>query len=421
MHSTVAIPTVMFLPFFVLLMSIAILPLAAPHFWEKNRNQALVSGVLALPVLIFLVLNYGRQLNHALEEYLSFIILLAALFIITGGIVITTRWQGTPGLNTAVLLTGAILANFIGTTGASMLLIRPLLQMNRERQSVKHLIVFFIFLVSNIGGALTPLGDPPLFLGYLRGVPFGWNLQLLPHWLVGVGVLLGLFYGWDCRQCRREGKTVKKVERFTTETVRVAGGINFLFLTGVLAAVFFQFPAGFRELTMVAMAGLSWVVTKKEMREINQFSFHPLIEVAVLFAGIFITMVPLMMLLETHGAAFGITKPGQYFWLVGGLSSFLDNAPTYATFFALAENVTRTIGSQGVAVIAGVRSDLLVAISCGAVFMGANTYIGNGPNFMVKAIAERQGFKAPHFFEYLAYSGLILIPLFGVVTWLFFR
>lgn len=417
------IPLYLCLPFVAILLLIAIMPLGFPHFWEKNRNKAIVAAIVSIPVLIFLIVKSPASLGHTLEDYISFIILLASLFIISGGILIQGDLKASPFVNTIFLLIGAVMANVIGTTGASMLLIRPFLSTIRERKHIKHIPVFFIFIVSNIGGCLTPLGDPPLFMGYLRGVPFTWTFRLFPIWLFAVAVLLITFYIWDSIAYRKETQKDIKLDIKNKAPLRITGKINLLFLLGVIAAVFFQALAPYRELVMILMIGLSLGFTKKELRVENKFTYGPIIEVAILFAGIFITMVPLLILLETKGASLGIVKPWQYFWFSGGLSSFLDNTPTYVTFASLGAGVTKAIGNGGFPIVhgIGVRQDLLMAISAGSVFMGANTYIGNGPNFMVKSIAEEQGVKVPHFFGYMAYSICILIPLFAVTTLLFFR
>jgi Na+/H+ antiporter NhaD/arsenite permease-like protein len=293
-----------------------------------------------------------------------------------------------------------------------------MLRTNSERKITGHIPVFFIFVVSNIGGCLTPIGDPPLFLGYLRGVPFTWTLSLVPEWLVALGIVLTVFYIWDTRAYRHEAPEDIKHDIVDVQPLGVSGKINLLFIAGVVLSVALQAPAPYREMIMIAMAISSLVFTKKDFRERNRFTYHPIIEVAVVFAGIFITMVPILTILHVKGASLGVTKPWQFFWVTGGLSSFLDNAPTYLTFFSLAESVTPGMGGD---LVAGVNVDLLRAVSCGAVFMGANTYIGNGPNFMVKAISNEQHIKAPHFFGYMAYSGLILIPVFVIVTLIFFR
>lgn len=417
-----SVPLYICLPFVIILLSIAIMPLTFAGFWEKNRNKAIVAAVVSVPVLIYLLYHAPRELLRTFEEYLSFIVLLASLFVISGGILIKGDLRATPLTNTVFLAIGAVIANLIGTTGASMLLIRPLLKTISERKHTIHIPVFFIFVVSNIGGSLTPLGDPPLFLGYLRGVPFPWTFRLFPLWITAVGALLAVFFIWDSCCYKKEAQPSLRLDQKRRERLHFSGLINLAFLAVVVLTVFFQVPGPYREIIMVTMIVLSLVCTKKELRAANKFTFGPISEVAILFAGIFVTMVPLLQLLEIKGASLGITKPWQYFWFAGGLSSFLDNAPTYLTFTSLAESVTRSLGSAGIPIIPGigVRQDLLMAISAGAVFMGANTYIGNGPNFMVKAIAEEQGVKVPHFFGYMLYSGFILIPLFIILTFLFF-
>ncbi|MBI3537389.1 MAG: sodium:proton antiporter [Chloroflexi bacterium] len=408
------------LPFIILLLLIAVMPLRFSSFWEKNLNKAIVCAIIGLPMFFFLLVNFPIELRRALFDYVSFILLLAALFVIAGGILVTGDLRATPRINTAFLLFGAVIANLIGTTGASMLLIRPLLRTISERKFTRHIPIFFIFVVSNIGGSLTPLGDPPLFLGFLRGVPFNWTLNLFPIWIVTLAIVLSAFYFLDVRNYRKE--TPQDIQRDERAVVplRVSGKINLILLLVVILAIFFQTPAPFREIILLAMLLLSLRVTRKETRAQNKFSFAPIVEVAILFAAIFVTMVPVLLLLEERGAQLGLTHAWQFFWITGGLSSVLDNAPTYLTLVSLAEGVTRNLGAGNFEIVAGVRADLLRAISCGAVFMGANTYIGNGPNFMVKAIAEEQKINMPHFFEYLFYSGAVLLPIFFIITILFF-
>ncbi|HEX3045961.1 MAG TPA: sodium:proton antiporter [Bacillota bacterium] len=419
MHEKLTIPVFVYLPFVILLLIIAILPLFRCHFWEKNRNKAVITAILSIPVAWYLLVHFPQELAGRLEEYVSFILLLASLFIISGGILVTGDLRATPKNNTIFLFLGAVLANLVGTTGASMLLIRPLFKSISERKHIYHIPIFFIILVSNIGGSLTPLGDPPLFLGYLNGVPFLWTLKLFPIWLTAVSLLLGLFYIWDRICYRKEEQADRETDNRATAPVRISGKVNFIFLIGIIITVLLQIKSPYRELIMAGMIGLSLQLTPRETRRRNGFTFHPILEVAVLFAGIFITMVPLLILLDAKGAGLGVVKPWQFFWLTGGMSSFLDNAPTYVSFAALAESVTKSAANH-LPVVAGIREDLLIAISCGAVFMGANTYIGNGPNFMVKSIAEEQGIKMPHFFEYMLYSGVILLPVFLLLTFLFF-
>jgi Na+/H+ antiporter NhaD/arsenite permease-like protein len=427
-------------PFVLLLLAIAVLPLVAGHFWHSNRNKAVVSALFAAPVAVLMLYlgatkdaRYTHLLVHELEEYGSFILLLASLYTVSGGIVLKGDIQGKPLTNTGFLAFGAVLANLIGTTGASMLLIRPVLRINQERKNTRHLPVFFIFVVSNLGGVLTPLGDPPLFLGFLKGVPFFWTLRLWPHWLLTNALVLLIFLIWDTRAYRRERPEQIAEDVRRIEPLRVRGLYNLLFLAGILAGVLLQAtnfhnwlsqhfdcpdPQFFKlggTLLMAAMAFASWLSTPRPLRKDNGFTWGPIIEVAVLFAGIFVTMVPALNLLAHLGQKEVISQPWEYFWLTGLLSSFLDNAPTYVSFAAMAAR-----NPEDFSQLATNSPELLAAISCGAVFMGANTYIGNGPNFMVKAIADEAGARTPSFFGYMLYSGLILLPVFGLVTVVFF-
>ncbi len=413
-------------PFVLLLLSIAILPLAAGHWWHDNRNKALVAFPLAALVAVYL-LTLGEPgvhaLLHELAEYFSFIVLLWSLYTISGGIVVEGDFRGTPSNNTLLLALGACLASFIGTTGASMLLIRPLLRMNRGRLRVAHLPVFFIFLVSNTGGLLTPLGDPPLFLGFLKGVSFFWTLQNLKYeWLIVNGLLLVIFFVWDTRATRGDERPPTAAD---AKPLRLRGLLGFALLAGVLGAVVSKGsltgtalePYFLPEIAQLLLGLVSLTVTSQELRQANRFSWVPIVEVAVLFIGIFVAMVPALERLKLHGDKLGMTEPWQYFWLTGGLSAFLDNAPTYLTFGTLAAGP----GAADFSVLMSAeKENVLAAISCGAVFMGALTYIGNGPNFMVKAMAEEDGYAMPSFFGYLGYSILILIPLFILVTFVLF-
>lgn len=436
------------LPFVALLGCIAICPLFFAHWWEKNKNKAIVIALLSIPLALILIsidLNWAHDLFEKVKEYISFMCLLGALYIISGGIYVKGSLNGTPLANTGILALGAIIASIIGTTGASVLLIRPLLRANQTRQKKAHIVVMFIFVVSNCGGLLTPLGDPPLFLGFLKGVPFEWTLQLWPQWLLVNICLLAIFMIWDQivfnqEEKYRAGSQLEEVMKH--EPIGIQGGLNFLFLAGIVATIFLTGKLtkgdprfwGISEAVMIALALAAYFTTAKECREKNKFTFAPIIEVAVLFIGIFITMAPALQILNSWGkqerdvlgVAFGMKEAWQFFWASGALSSFLDNAPTYLTFAATAS------GMQGIAVgdgpylkelVEGAKAapQLLAAISCGSVFMGANTYIGNGPNFMVKAIAEENGVKMPSFGGYMVYSGCILIPIFIMVTFVFFR
>jgi Na+/H+ antiporter NhaD/arsenite permease-like protein len=408
-----ALPFYTVLPFVFMLLAIAVFPLWIPHWWESKRNKLLVACVLGLPVLVLYVMRRPTALVGMGEEYVSFIILLAALYVVSGGVRLHGDLVATPLTNTGFLTVGAVLASVVGTTGASMLLIRPLLQTNRERARVKHTVIFFIFIVSNVGGMLTPLGDPPLFLGYLQGVPFTWTFRLWPAWLLMVGILLLVYFVWDSTQYARERPEAIRRDRARVVPLRVRGGLNALWLAGVVLAVaFLREPA--REVVMLALMAISLWRTPRDIRRANGFTASPILEVAVLFFGIFLTMIPALELLHTRGHALGVRQPWQFFWAAGALSSFLDNAPTYLAFLALGQGLGLP------ADVVGVPGAILAAISVGAVAMGANTYIGNAPNFMVKSIAEEAGVKMPSFFGYMLYSGLVLIPLFVVVTFLFF-
>ncbi|MFT6816574.1 MAG: Na+/H+ antiporter NhaD/arsenite permease-like protein [Myxococcota bacterium] len=427
------------LPFAGLLLSIALMPIFAEHFWHKTQNQLLVAVGWASPVfayLIYLLLtdehglayaaNHG--LAHAIAEYVSFIALLGSLYVISGGILLRGDLQAKPTVNTTFLLIGAVLANVIGTTGASMLLIRPMLRTNADRKHVWHIPLFFIFLVSNIGGALTPIGDPPLFLGYLRGVPFFWTLFNLWHiWLPVILVLLVMFFVLDTIMYKRESPEDLKRDDGNVEPLGLEGNLNFLLLGGVIAAVLLLSPdsehPGFRdyyvrEIAMFGLAGISMALTSRSIRERNKFEWGPIAEVGALFLGIFVAMIPATALLQVHGTTIGLSEPWQYFWATGGLSAFLDNAPTYVTFASLACS-DPTIGCTAEALgplASGPSAEILVAISLGAVFCGAGSYIGNGPNFMVRAIAESSGYKMPSFFGYVGYATVFLAPVFILVT-----
>jgi Na+/H+ antiporter NhaD/arsenite permease-like protein len=399
------------IPFALLLLAIAVLPLAAPAFWEHNRSKGLVAALLSAPIAAWLLLSAPAALWHSAQEYISFLALLGALFVVTGGIHLEGDLLASPGRNTLLLAFGGVLANLLGTTGASMLLIRTVLRSNSQRENVEHLPFFFILIVSNCGGLLTPLGDPPLFLGYLRGVPFAWTLRLLPIWLFAMSWLLGVYYFLDRSAYRRE--TRSHIERDQREQVPVSllGVRNLPLLLGVVGAVLL--PTPYRELTMLALTVISLVVGPKTARAANDFSYGPILEVAILFAGIFVTMIPALALLEQHGAQLGLSQPWHYFFASGALSSVLDNAPTYLTFLSAAQG----LGLENQVV--GVPHAYLAAISVGAVFMGANTYIGNGPNFMVKAIADTSGYRTASFLRHAAAALLVLAPVYvAAALWL---
>ncbi len=436
-HEPLDLPPWSVAPFVLLLLCIAVLPVAAEHFWHQDRNKAVIVALLAAPVVLYLgylQLATGRgtldPLVHELAKYASFIVMLGSLYTVAGGVVIRGDLRPTTLNNAVILALGALLANLIGTTGASVLLIRPFLRINAARKNNVHLPLFFILLVSNLGGCLTPLGDPPLYMGYLNGVPFTWTLQLWPEWLFVNGVVLAVFAAGDVLALRRESPPPAPAGQ--GEPVRIDGKINLLFLAGIMLAVLASadwFPPKMDrlwevcggEVVMLAMAALSLYFTPRALREANRFTWAPITEVAILFAGIFVTMVPALDLLEAHGRALGLTQPWQFFWVTGLLSSSLDNAPTYLAF------ATMAAGSSDFGVLVANQAPgmdgpmVLRAISCGAVFMGALTYIGNGPNFMVKAIAEQAGYRPPSFFAYTLLAGAVLLPVLVLATLLFFR
>jgi Na+/H+ antiporter NhaD/arsenite permease-like protein len=434
------------LPFAGMLLSIALVPLMAPAFWHHHYGKLTAAWGLAflLPfAAMFGPVSAASELVHALlAEYIPFILLLGALYIVSGGIFIRGNLHGSPGFNTGLLAIGTVLASFMGTTGASMLMIRPLIRANDNRVHKTHLVVFFIFLVSNVGGSLTPLGDPPLFLGFLQGVSFFWTAgQLLPETLFLVLSLLGIFYLLDRWYFSREGvlpfDPTPDTQRFGFD-----GAINFLLLGAVVGFVLLSgfwkstvvfsvmgtpvgLPALVRDVGLVAVALLSLRITPAGVHAANQFAWEPIREVAKLFAGIFLTIIPVIAMLKAgtagpFGAVIsavtrpdGTPDPAMYFWATGVLSSFLDNAPTYLVFFNTAGGNAQTLMTT--------LAPTLAAISAGAVFMGANSYIGNAPNLMVKAVAEDRGIRMPSFFAYLAWSGAVLLPLFIIMTFIWFR
>ncbi|MFO0935201.1 MAG: sodium:proton antiporter [Gemmataceae bacterium] len=422
--NALAVPVWSAVPFIALLLCVALLPIFAEHWWHQNRNKAILSVMFSVPVVILLVMKKGglEPLGHAVQEFVEFIVMLGSLYSISGGIAVSGDLKGRPLTNTGFLAIGAVLANLIGTTGASMLLIRPVLRTNIERHRTSHIPIFFIFIVSNTGGLLTPLGDPPLFLGFLRGVDFFWTLSLWKEWIFANAFLLVIFYVVDSFLYRRETKKDIRSDELRVHPLRIDGWkLNLPLMVGVISCVLIKklpVPFPVPEIGMVILSLISIFATPRSIREANKFTWFPIIEVAVLFAGIFICMVPALELLKANGQKFGITEPWQYFWMTGLLSSGLDNAPTYVTMGTLAEQAAQ---ADGFADLSSKAPLLLAAISCGAVFMGANTYIGNGPNFMVKSIAESSGYRMPSFFGYLVYSGVVLIPVFVVITFVFFR
>ena len=454
-HAVAAPPVATVLPFALLLAAIAILPLTPglSHWWEHNSSKLLVAGLLAAITLGYYLLGHRHPIdlhfpahavvqpaaaglswstvgtvliNAILAEYIPFITLLFALYVITGGVRIEGDLEATPTTNAAFLAVGAVLASFIGTTGAAMLLVRPLLETNRERRHVAHTLVFFIFIVCNCGGLLLPIGDPPLFLGYLQGVDFLWTMSLWNEWLFTNGSLLVIYWLWDTLIAHpRETRADVVRDRLLTRSLRFSGlWPNLPLMAGVIAAVAFLDPSKpfpgtswhpwiyLRETVLLGLVGLSLLLGSGEVRRKNAFTYGAILEVAALFIGIFICMQPALALLHVHGASLGLSSPQSYFWATGSLSAVLDNAPTYLVFFEAA-GIDPTDG------LAGEEARLLAAISLGAVFLGAMTYIGNGPNFMVKAIAEQAGVKMPSFFGYVMYSMGVLLPVFAVMAWLF--
>lgn len=453
MHSAelgAGISLVFAIPFVGMLLCIAICPLVIPEKWEKWRWLFVLFWSLLFLIPFALTYNVPTMVDQLLEslvgDYLTFIVLLFGLFCVAGNICLEGDLAGTPKTNVLLLLIGTALASWIGTTGASMVMIRPILRANRWRSKCVQTVVFFIFLVSNIGGCLTPIGDPPLLMGFMRGVPFTWELQhLLPIMALNVVVLLAIYFVMDQRAYRKDLAAGRKPLSGGAK-LRLSGAHNIVFMLVIVLAVvlsgvlpgmpLFQNAAGdvlgihifgsvslsyptLIEIAMIlAAAFLSFKTTKKDVRTKNNFTWGAIEEVAVLFIGIFITMIPALLFLKAHGADLGLTEPWQMFWATGALSSFLDNTPTYLVFMTTAgalgaaEGVVTTVGTIAV--------PMLIAISCGAVFMGANTYIGNAPNFMVKSIADENGVKMPSFFGYMAWSVGILIPVFLIDTLLFF-
>ena len=434
-------------PFVGLLLSIAIVPLTAPQLWHHHYGKIAAAWALAFIVPSLLAAGLSPTVYELLHtvvlEYIPFLILVFALFTVAGGVLVKGNLHGSPGLNTSLLLIGTLIASVAGTTGAAMLMIRPVIRANDNRQHNAHVIVFFIFLVANIGGSLTPLGDPPLFLGFLKGVDFFWpTVNMLAPIALIVPLLLALFYALDWYLFRIDTTYPPKPDPTPDSRVRIEGWLNVALLSAIVAAVLLsgvwkpgihirfnhidiELQNAVRDGLLLSIAAVSWLTTTREIREGNGFSWGPIVEVGKLFAGIFVTIIPVIAILKAgaNGALGGVVRAvtdaqGQpvnamYFWLSGGLSSFLDNAPTYLVFF-------NTAGGDP-AQLMGPLGKTLLAISAGSVFMGANSYIGNAPNFMVKSIAEESGIKMPSFFGYMLWSGGILIPCFLLVTWVFFR
>jgi len=409
-------------PFALMLLCVALMPFLHKHWWEQHYPK--VASALALIPLVYYVavLRHGGRMLHVAHEYLSFIALIGSLFVVAGGIHIRVKGEAKPAINCLFLFSGAALANVIGTTGASMLLIRPWIRMNQYRITAFH-VVFFIFTVSNIGGCLTPVGDPPLFLGYLKGVPFWWVLEhCWPAWGLALLAMISIFYGLDRHNFMRASKPIRQKET-ASETWQFEGLRNLPFLGVILGAVFLKNPTGLSEALMVVAAIGSWFWTPESIHRANNFNFAPIREVAWLFLGIFATMAPALDYLEFHSATLGLDSAMKFFWLTGALSAVLDNAPTYLTFLAaaLGRHHLSLNSPDDVHLFVGQRHHQLIAISLGAVFFGAMTYIGNGPNFMVRSISEQARVNTPGFFAYLLkYAVPILLPVFALISVLFF-
>jgi Na+/H+ antiporter NhaD/arsenite permease-like protein len=429
MHNKV-IPLFTIFPFVLMLVSIALFPLISHKFWHKNKNKLIVVFILSIPVAAWLIFSglETRLIDSIIFDYLPFIVLLGSLFVITGGIFLDGDIEAKPSVNTLFLAIGAVLASFMGTTGAAMLLIRPIIQTNKERKFKVHTILFFIGIVANCGGLLTPLGDPPLFMMYLRGAPFTWFFKLFWEWLLTNGLLLIIYFLVDSYYHKREPAEALQSDKSIIRPIRLNGRLNFIWLLGVVFAVAFinkqyipfmsvnHYTSFIREGAILVLALLSLILTPHLTRVSNNFTWAPIEEVAYLFLGIFITIVPCLLYLESIAPSRGISMPYQFYYYTGLLSSFLDNTPTAVVFHSLALN----LGVHSANIVAGISELSLRAICTGSVFFGAMTYIGNGPNFMVKAVAENNNIKMPHFFSYMfKFSIIVLLPIFILVQLIF--
>ena len=445
------VPIWLCIPFAGLLLCIAIMPLVKGEWWEAHQPLVVALWIIVLVIPFAVLYGVGDTVETVLEctvnDYLTFIILLFGLFCVSGNITMEGDFAGSPRINVGLLAIGTLLASCIGTTGASMLMVRPVIKMNSWRRRKSHIMIFFIFMVSNMGGCLTPIGDPPLLMGFMRGVPFFWSLHLFPVLLFNMVILLFIFYHLDKRNYRKDIAEGRKpdISKPGTE-FRIDGLHNIIFLIMIVAAVIlsgvlpgmpafqdaagnvreihifgevsFSFPSLIEIVLILLAAFLSFKTTKKEIRTRNHFTWGAIQEVAVLFIGIFITMQPALMLLKAVGPNLGLTEPAQMFWATGALSSFLDNTPTYLVFLTTAGTLGFTSGIS--TTLGTLPEKMLSAISCGAVFMGANTYIGNAPNFMVKSISDENGVNMPSFFGYMLWSVSILIPVFIIDMLVFF-
>ncbi len=427
------------IPFGLMLLVIAVAPLLADHWWESNKHKLEVALFLGIPTAVCLIMGgMLHELEHQLfGDYLPFIVLLLALYVITGGIHLSGDIKAKPWVNTLFLGIGWLVASIMGTTGAAMLLIRPLLTTNQQREHKVHTVLFFIALAANCGGLLTPLGDPPLFMLFLRGASFTWFLSLLPQWLFTGVILLAIYFALDSYYYKKEHWTALSADHREHVPLRLGGKLNFLYLLGVVASVAFinsgtipemaaenapMWLKYLREISLLSLTGLSLYTTKHKVRyELNKFTWAPIVEVAVLFLGIFTTMTPALAYLNANAAALGLNSTWQFYYTTGLLSSFLDNTPTAVAFHSVATGLTaEQVSAFGGNIVAGIPEVLLMAISIGSVFFGAMTYIGNGPNFMVKAIAEENGVKMPSFFGYMfKFSLIVLLPIYILVQLIF--
>jgi len=435
MKDIATVPLWCSIPFVIMLLTIATGPLIAEKWWGENKNKLLVSLFLGIPVTIYMLVNgFSESLVDTIAyDYVPFMVLLGSLFVITGGIHLSGDIKASPLNNTLFMGVGYILASIMGTTGAAMLLIRPVITTNQERRFTTHTILFFIAAVANCGGLLTPLGDPPLFMLYLRGAEFTWFLNLFPEWIFTGTLLLLIYYFVDRYYYKKEDWVDIAEDYIRVEPIRVSGNINFLFQLGVVISVAFINKGNIpqmgeehaavwlkylREIVLVFLTVMSLCCTKQEVRKSNKFTWEPIIEVAYLFLGIFVTMAPTLIWLAKNAASFGVTEPWQFLYASGTLSSFLDNTPTAVAFYDLAHGLPAALSAT--TMVAGVPEILLKAICVGAVFFGSMTYIGNGPNFMVKSIAEENGIKMPGFFAYMwRFSLIVLLPIYILVQLIF--
>ena len=446
------VPGWLCIPFVGLLLSVALFPILKPDWWDKHEPHAVIFWSLLVIVLFTAKFGVGKSAEMVLDcifnDYLTFIVLLFGLYCVSGNITFAGDLAGSPGVNVFLLAVGTLLSSCIGTTGSSMLMVRPVISMNSWRKRKAHIMIFFIFLVSNIGGCLTPVGDPPLLMGFMRGVNFFWSLHLFPVLLLNMAVLLVLFYHIDKRAYRADIAEGREPNiRVPHTTLEVGGKHNVIFLVMIVAGVIlsgmlpklsifqdaqgnalgiplpagvvFPWPSLIECVIILLAAFLSFKTTPQEVRRKNHFTWGAIKEVAMLFVGIFLTMQPALRLLKQLGPEMGINTPAQMFWAAGALSSFLDNTPTYLVFLTTAGTLGFTSGI--VTSLGTVPVQMLMAISCGAVFMGANSYIGNAPNFMVKALSDENGIRMPSFFGYMKWSIGILIPVFLLDTLIFFR